>query len=1818
MFTSAEKTNQSTFVSRQAKAGGAFFGKAEPQSSFFSPAQEATTGAFFTPGIQAKLSVSQPDDPQEKEADKVADQVMRMAEPVAAAENNAAPNEDLQRKEEEKIDRHEEEQLQRSAADNTISSSISIGESIAINRHAEKEEEKVQAKSYLISRHADDSGEMASAGADEQETEVHAKLIHRKPSQTIFRSGRAPPASQSNTATFEHSLSSSRGEGSPMPDGTRQFMENRFGTDFSGVRIHTDSRAENMSKSISAHAFTYGNDIYFNNGKYSPNTADGSLLLAHELTHTIQQGASPAMSKSVAAKSIQLKSRVARKLIQRMEASTQRNAAVELATAEQGKVSANQEGPDGKRMGWERLLEYFKTTFGEDKILPEGAAFQQGTVNEGQIKKKSTFNGNVMDPNDGVTVLHNQPRDAMPSWCGIFAFWALNKAGIPLKKWQLGRAFIPPDAAYPPNHQPQPGDIAYRKEFSHYALVSSSDGTNVTSINGNTAGDDNVGGEVQVQTHPRDHWFAFFDPTKIMEGSLRNPDSPDTAPVRSLRELRKQLFNVNRKAENENTVAPEETEEKVQAKTDTSSDITSVQAQAESTANTTAAPAPVTTEHVAEEQSGEQEKETEGSCCSQFDIHRSFETGQHSADDGSTEHEAATESETTGTQNIQRQVADATPLTRYIQRQKESPGARGPPRGPPVVQGLINRKVIQRSWLGDAWDAVSGFVSEAAEWVERGLDAAKGWLLRRVRDFVSNIPGYSMMCLVLGEDPITGEATPMTGETLLNAGLDLLPGGFMFRQLMMRLGIFGDVATWLQGRMEDMSTIASGIADRFLQFWDRLSLDDVGDPEAVMNRVADLLRSTINDIVGFVERSASEFLSMIKRVMIREIADFVRTRIPRLFPLLTVALGFNPETMETVARNGTNILNAFLELSDDGQEQRKQMMETGTFQRIAGWIDRGISVFSRAYTLLVQAFQNIWNYVTIENLFSPVQTFTRIYNEFSEPVSIVSQFIIDAAIEILRIIKDALMARLSAFARETRGYSLVCVIIGRDPFTGQVVPRTVHNLVRGFMSLMDGGEQQYEQLRESGAIDRIINKVNAAVAELNMTPQAIIQLFIDLWNSFSIRDLANPIAAFQRIIATFGRPILRLIAFVIRIIMIVIEAILILMDFPFDLINNIIAKARQAFEMIKRDPVGFLKNLLRAIKQGFIQFFQNILQHLVQGLVGWLMAEMRDANLPELQDLSLRGVISWVLQVLGISMEAIWQKLAAHPRIGPARVARIRSMINTLEGIWTFIRDVQERGMAAIWERIQEQLSNLWNTILDAVKNWIMERIVNQMVTRLLSMLDPTGIMAVINSAIAIYRAVQSFIRYLRQMLEIINSFVEGVVEIASGNITSAANFLERTLARGVPIVIGFLANQLGLTGIGHRIGEMITRAREMVDEALTWLVNRAVDTAFSLIDRLISLGRSARDAVMGWFGIRKDFRLPNGDEHEIYFTGSETSPQVMVASNVPRSVEQLVSDRRGRTPAPNAAQATALTSALTHKRALDDYIRTNRTATPTGGTSTDALRSNIDTKLDEIKTDLVNGDAIPAMVALPPSNVTYSMEGGRAKSVTARPLSKLAGNSAGTAPVQDDAIPPGWHHIRALEGARIRMWVKAHMLNENLHGPGVGWNLVPATQRLNSQMRVGCERWAKDEVDKDDIIHYKTEITGWHTNNNVPAISNYFPSTITVTYGHMPNPAKGRTQETTEPVATYTMDAPPETAGAAGPPNINTMTRDNLRIMFAGVSNIDLIYSTRATLPGSAYRDLAHMYLRLRDAYNRSPAFENTYWPIISRKYNFENAFIF
>jgi len=747
---------------------------------------------------------------------------------------------------------------------------------------------------------------------------------------------------------------------------------------------------------------------------------------------------------------------------------------------------------------------------------------------------------------------------------------------------------------------------------------------------------------------------------------------------------------------------------------------------------------------------------------------------------------------------------------------------------------------VQRSWFGSAWDAVSSAASSAVDFVAEQLSAALNYARDLFVDFVQRIPGYKLLSVVIGQDPVSGDPVERNGINFIEAGLDVIPFGDSFKLKLEETGKLQDAAAWLDERISALDGLSlTSILENLGRFWDGLSITDLGNVSAVLERAANIIRTPIAKVVTFCGDVASYFLQLIKNYLLQELSDFVaHQEQARGFPLLSVILGKNPITDEEVERNGVNLIRGFVLLSADGEEQLRQMEESGSLQKAADWIDISVANLGLAWEGIKNAFSDSWALVTINNLVTdPIGTFLEIVGKFAEPVMIIVNFVLEVALMILQFIKEALLGRLSTYARGTRAYPLLTVILGRDPFTNDPVERNAENLIHGFMSLMEGGEEQFQEMKKTGAIESMANRIERAVASLNFTLEYIVGLFIAAWNGLSLRDLAAPLDAFMRIVNLFAEPLLRLISFVVEVVKITVEVILRIMKFPFALISNIMTKAIQAFNDIKRDPIGFLKNLLLAVKTGFVQFFSNISKHLLKGVSGWLFKELGEAGITPPTDFSPQSILGLVFDILGVSMDKIFKKLAA--RIGQERVDRIRAMGERLSGAWAFVSDVMTRGPVAIWEYVQEKLSNLWSMVLEAVSNWVVTRIISQVTAKLLSMLDPTGIMAVVNGFIAFFKAVQSFIAYLREMLEIVNSFVEGVAEIAAGSVTTAANYLEDSLARAMPVAVGFLANQVGLGGLGRRIGEMIGRVQEKVDEGIDWLIDKAMSAGTSFMNML-------------------------------------------------------------------------------------------------------------------------------------------------------------------------------------------------------------------------------------------------------------------------------------------------------------------------------------------------------------------------------------------
>src|SRR5215472_4734706 len=134
-----------------------------------------------------------------------------------------------------------------------------------------------------------------SGSASGQRTAIHRSLLrlqrqygNRYVGQVLRQAG-AVGGDSSDMDAVERSIDQARSGGHSMDHGTRTGMEAAFGADFSGVRIHTDSRADGLSQSLSARAFTTGRDVFFRQGEYNPGSSSGRELLAHELTHVVQQ-----------------------------------------------------------------------------------------------------------------------------------------------------------------------------------------------------------------------------------------------------------------------------------------------------------------------------------------------------------------------------------------------------------------------------------------------------------------------------------------------------------------------------------------------------------------------------------------------------------------------------------------------------------------------------------------------------------------------------------------------------------------------------------------------------------------------------------------------------------------------------------------------------------------------------------------------------------------------------------------------------------------------------------------------------------------------------------------------------------------------------------------------------------------------------------------------------------------------------------------------------------------------------------------------------------------------------------------------------------------------------------------------------------------------------------------------------------------------------------------------------------------------------------------------------------------------------------------
>jgi hypothetical protein len=214
------------------------------------------------PFIQLKLTIGTPGDRYEQEADRVAAQVVQQLHAPPAAQPSS--NKTLQREstpEDEELQMQPEiSQLQRQELDAN-----------------EGEDEELQMSSEI--------SKLQRSSAPEEEELQMSSMVQRSLGGEMATPG------------IETAIDQARSGGQSLDGSIRQSMEQSFGANFSGVRVHTDAQADGLNRSLLSRAFTTNQDIFFKRGEYQPNSKNGQELLAHELTHVVQQNSSTVQRK---------------------------------------------------------------------------------------------------------------------------------------------------------------------------------------------------------------------------------------------------------------------------------------------------------------------------------------------------------------------------------------------------------------------------------------------------------------------------------------------------------------------------------------------------------------------------------------------------------------------------------------------------------------------------------------------------------------------------------------------------------------------------------------------------------------------------------------------------------------------------------------------------------------------------------------------------------------------------------------------------------------------------------------------------------------------------------------------------------------------------------------------------------------------------------------------------------------------------------------------------------------------------------------------------------------------------------------------------------------------------------------------------------------------------------------------------------------------------------------------------------------------------------------------------------------------------------
>jgi hypothetical protein len=284
----------------------------------------------------------------------------------------------------------------------------------------------------------------------------------------------------------------------------------------------------------------------------------------------------------------------------------------------------------------------------------------------------------------------------------------------------------------------------------------------------------------------------------------------------------------------------------------------------------------------------------------------------------------------------------------------------------------------------------------------------------------------------------------------------------------------------------------------------------------------------------------------------------------------------------------------------------------------------------------------------------------------------------------------------------------------------------------------------------------------------------------------------------------------------------IIEGLLELLGIPPAAFWAVVAKIKKVIKDIADDPMKFANNLLAGLAQGFSLFFDHIGDHLFKGFISWLTGGLGSVGVQLPKDLSLKSIITFFLQLMGITWPRIRKILVKH--VGEKNVALV-------EKVYSLLSLLIEKGPEGIVEMIKEKLDpqSIVDQVVQMAVDYMISAIMKAAAARIIALFNPAG--AIVQALEAIYRVLKWIFQNAARIFTLVETVVNGVADILSGAIGGFATAVEKGLGMLIAPVIGFIADYLGFGDLPATIASKIKSFQEMilgfVESALVWMIEK-------------------------------------------------------------------------------------------------------------------------------------------------------------------------------------------------------------------------------------------------------------------------------------------------------------------------------------------------------------------------------------------------------